>query len=171
MQAGVNKIWLYEDNGISFYYHDDTDLNKISGITTSGQTIEIENKQLIEFEFNIITGRNRKILFEYQIKYFEFDLSIATIEQIQAIKESIYGWKILVLFYDGTYKFYNVPFFCSEDAEIDIQESMAFDVTLAPKVPTTVKHLNYETVESLGVRADTTLVTSDSTVYTADYSV
>lgn len=170
MQAGVNKIWLYEDNNLSFFYHDDTDLNKISALTTSGQTIEIDNCKEIEFDFDIIIGRNYKALYDYEIKFNRWELTIDTIEEIETIKESIYGWKVLILFYDGTYKFYDVPFFCSEDAPIEVQESMVFQLTMSNRVPTTKKHLNYETIATLGFKADTTLISADSTLYSADYS-
>lgn len=170
MQAGVNKIWLYEDNGLTFYYHDLSDLNKISALTTSGETIEIDNCKEIDFSFDIIIGNNNKILFDYELKFNRWELTIDTIEEIESIKESIYGWKALILFYDETYKFYDVPLFCSEDAPIKVQESMTFQLILKNRVPTTKKHLNYETIATLGIKADTTLVSADSTLYSADYS-
>lgn len=171
MQAGVNYISLYENRSVSFQYHDPDDLNIVSALTTGGETITVENNQRIDFDFDIITGNNYKILFDYIIKFYVFDLTIDSIEQIQTLKESIYGWLPLITFYDGTTKFYNIPLFCPGDSPIKVQDSMAFEVTLQNRVPTCIRHLNYATVADLGIKADTTLITADSTLYTADYAL
>lgn len=169
MQAGTNNITLYENNELTFRFHDDTDRNKISALVTSGETIEIENDQRPAFNFEVLTNRNNRIMFSYELEWYIFDLTIESLEEIQTIKESIYGWCPLIEYYDGTRKFYNVPMFCPDEVPIDTQDSMAFRMKLAPRVNTTKRHYNYFTAEELGIKADTTLITADSTLYTADY--
>lgn len=169
MQAGINIITLYENKNLSFRFHDEDDRDNISALTTDGDTVELENCQQPAFTFETVTNNNNRIMFAYNLEYYIFELTIETIEAIQQVKESIYGWCPLIQYYDGTRKFYNVPFFCRENSPINIQESMAFGMILAPNVNTVKRHYNYYTVEDLGFKADTTLITADSTLYTADY--
>lgn len=170
-QAGVYKISLYENKGVSFTYPDASDLFSVTGLTNTGEVIEITNDQRIDFDFDIKTGDNAKILFDYTLKFFLFDLTVATIQEAQKIKESVYGWLLLVTFYDGTTKFYNVPFFCPDDAPIKIQDSMAFEVTLKNRVPSSLFFFNYLSAAEIAYKADTTVLTADSTAITADYTI
>lgn len=168
-QAGINKIELYENKGLSFYYHDLADLGKITNLVNTGEVIEIENCQRPNFEYNIITGDNRKNTFQYIIEFFIFELSLSNIEVIRKLKESIYGFKPLVYFYDGTVKFYNETLFFISDSEIKIQEAMNYTCKLETRVNSLIKHLNYYPASALTYKCDTTILKCDTTLYTCDY--
>jgi len=168
-QAGIKNITLYENKDLTFVFHDPVNLDRVSALVTSGEKIEVLNDQRPEFEFNIQSGGNRKILFNYNMSFFIYDLTLANIEIIRSIKESIYGFKPLIEFYDGSSRFYNVPLFCSEDAAMNPHQSLHFDVKLNTRVATIQSFYNYYTTDALGFKADTTIITADTTLYTADY--
>jgi hypothetical protein len=91
---------------------------------------------------------------------------------IEQLKSSIYGWCVLIEYYDGTFKFYNTPLFISE-AKISQQKEFVYEINMGTAVPTVESFYDYISgVPTLPYfRADTTLLTADNEIYTADYEM
>jgi len=171
-QAGIKNISLYENKGIDFYYYDPLDDRAITDLTGTGSIILVENYQQPTFNINSSFSSGGNVVNEYELKFFILGLLSANNTLISQIKKSVYGWCILIEFYDGTFKFYNTPMFCRESS-IDPNAEMSFTLTLKTATPTVEMHLDYTpNVSTVPIyRADTTLVTADSTIYTADYAL
>lgn len=171
-QAGIKNITLYENKEISFYHYDPTNSRRISNIAFSGAIIEIENMQLPEFDIEIALLDSGEVGYNYEMKFYLLGLLLDNYATLAQLKTSIYGWKMLIEYYDGTYKFYDTPLFC-RDSEINPQEEMSFMVGLKNLTPSTKDYYEYTAGISptTTFRADTTLLTADTTIYTADYAL
>ena len=171
-QAGVKNITLYENKNITFNFWDPEDLNQITDINSGGQIINVENVQQPEFEIESELSKSGQIVFDYKAKFLLLGLTLDNYNLIEILTESIYGWHALVEFYDGTIKFFNVPLFMPE-SEIKPHDEMTFEIKIETKVPTKEKYYEFTAdVSSVPIyRADTTLLTADSTIYTADYAL
>lgn len=170
-QAGVKNITLYENKGISFSYYDSQNENAITDLTGQGSILQVENDQLIEFDINMFLGNSGDILNDYMIKFFVLGYTLDNIELVKLLQNSIYGWCVDVEFYDGTHKFYNTPLKVQESKAV-MQEEMSFSIEMKTPVPSTKIHLDYDPTASVitTYRADTTLLTADNAIYTADYA-
>lgn len=168
-QAGINKIVLYENLGINLNYYDPFDRRNVTDISNTGDTYTIENKAQPEFDIVAVLTRNNKTGFKYIMKFFIFDLTFDELDNVAMLKESIYGWCPLVYFYDGTIKFYNTPLKFFGENDMKIQESMNFAMELETPVVALERYLLFTEPSAFGYRADTTVITADSTAYTADY--
>lgn len=171
-QAGVKNITLYENNGITATYYDPLNLRAITDLNTQGEIIYIENNQQPELEIKIERSKSGKTVFDYRLKYLLLGLTLENFDLIKQIQESIYGWCFLIEYYDGTYKFYNSPLF-QDDSEIKPKEEMSFAMDLRSRVPSLNTHFEYTpNVSTVPIyRADTTLLTADTEIYTADYAL
>jgi hypothetical protein len=171
-QAGVKNITLYENNGIDFWYWDSLDLKEITGLTSIGATIPIISEMLPEYEIDIKSSDSGKIVMDYTLKFYLLGFFDATLDIINQLRASIYGWCFLVEFYDGTFKYYHTPVKCI-DSKIKPHKEMSFEVEMKTVTPTTLSHFNYTPgISTVPVfRADTTLLTADTTIYTADYAL
>ena len=170
-QAGIKKITLYENKGISFVFYDAGDSSKITDLSNSGEVITLENLNRPEFDIKVMLSNSGFVLNEYTLNFLFFGLTLVNFNQLFKLKTSVYGWCVLVEFYDGTIKFYNTPLFCKK-SDIKPHEEMSFTVELETAVPTPVSHYNYLADVFLPIyRADTTLLTADTTIYTADYAL
>jgi hypothetical protein len=172
-QAGVKNITLYENKGLGWTYYDAFDKSKITNFTNSGQVVYVTNDQLPEMEFDIVTGRNALGVFAYTLSFYVLGLINESLSTINQLKESIYGWCPLVEYYDGTFKFYQSPFWFPNNSKIEIKKEMSFKCEMSNRVNSFYAHLNYTPGISLeyAYRADTTLLTADSTLITADYEL
>lgn len=169
-QAGVKNIMLYENNGIKFRNFDLYDESQITDLSNLGQVITIDNSERPTFEIDTKFSKIGKRASDYKLNFVLPGLTESNLDLISKLSESVYGWCFLVEFYDGTFKFFNVPVFYSSD-KIKPHEEMAFEVSLSTNTPTLKRFLNY-TANVSGVPEysfDSTLLTIDSTIYSFDY--
>lgn len=171
-QAGIKKITLVEDKGVEFNYYDPLDLSKISNLEYTGAAVIVEECQRPKFDIKIRPNNHGKIGQEYSVEFFLYAYSTENYDTIIQLQQSIYGWLMLVEFYDGTFKFYRNPVYWTE-VDFKPHEEMSFPIKMQSKVPTELRHLEYTPgISTVPVyRADTTLLTADNTIYTADYSL
>ena len=171
-QGGILKISLYENQNITWFHWDLSDLIQITDISTSSNIVDIENNQKPEFDYAIKLGNNGAAMFDYSMSFFLMGNEQSKLETIKMLTQSANGWCVVVYYYDGTNKFYNTPLFIDKSS-IKMQKEMAYEISLKSRVPTTVSHLEYTPgVSTSGTyRADTTLLTADTTLYTADYDL
>lgn len=171
-QAGIKNITLIEDNTVSWNYYDPTDLWKISNIIYSGAAVVIENCQFPKFEVKTTIGDRGKLLYEYSLEFILLAYITENLDTLEQLQESVYGWLMLVEYYDGTYKFYPAPLKFNGN-DFKPHEEMTFMCKMSNSIPTEQRYYEYTPGISTVVvyRADTTLLTADSTLYTADYSL
>lgn len=172
-QGGIREITLYENKGISFNYFDSQNERNITDLSGQGAIILVENFQLPELGgIKKEVGRSGRLISDYEIKFYLLGNNQENDNVIEQLHDSIYGWCALVRYYDETFKFYNVPFFL-EPTEANFQQEASFEVSLKPRTQTAVVYLDYtEGVSTIVTyRADTTLITADNTIYTADYAL
>ena len=171
-RAGIKNITLYENNGITAYYYDPLNLRKISNLSTVGATIQIYNNQHPEYDIKISRSDSGKLVHDYELKFMLLGLTLENYDLIDQIKSSLYGWCFLVEYYDNTFRYYGSPLF-ADDSEIKPQKEMSFEVKLKTIVPSRISHLEYTPgISTIPVyRADTTLISADNTIYTADYAL
>jgi hypothetical protein len=170
-QAGIKHITLIEHTGISWTHYDILDENKISNIESTGAQILIDNWQRPVFDIEMKPNDLGRVGYEYNLEFLLFGYVNENLDTIERLRESIYGWAMLVEYYDETQKFYPFPVWFDESG-LKPQDEMSFEVKLQTRVPTMQQHLEYTPgISTIPVyRADTTLLTADSTTYTADYS-
>ena len=171
-QAGIKKVTLYENKSLEFVYYDPADFTKITDITSTGEIIEIENESLPDLDIKHSLGGQGLLLFDYKMEFYILDYSIPNLETIRKLKESIYGWKFLIEYYDGTERFYNVPLYC-RDSSINPHKEFSNKIELKTMIPTKEGFYVLFTAGALDdvYRADTTIITADSDQISADYSL
>jgi hypothetical protein len=174
-QAGVKKILLYENTGISFTHYDPLDFYAITNLQTTASIITILNEQLPEFDIDLKLLDSGEMGYDYSLKFYMLGLTRASLNDIIQLTTSIYGWCFLVEFYDGTSKYYDCPVFCDKN-KIKPHKEMSFEITMKSAVLATKSHYEYlasgGTIPSVPVyRADTTLLRADTSIYTADYEL
>ena len=167
-QAGIKDIILYENTGINFKYFNPLNLRAITDLSGLGNIITIENIQQPEYS-TALQLKGGVSLAVHVVKFRILGMSDADINQIMT---SIYGWCMLVNYYDGTSKFYNTPVFF-QDSKIEPQKEMSYEVELKTAVPTSSIYYEYTAgVSTVPIyRADTTILTADNTIYTTDYAL
>jgi hypothetical protein len=171
-QAGIKNIILYENKGITFRYYDPLNTAAITALESKGRVVQVLNLQRPEFDIKLKFSKSGLLGSDYKVIFLLLGLTLENYEQLNEFATSINGWCFLVEFYDGSFKFYNTPVFCRE-SEIKPQDEMSWKVTLETAVPTTKSYLEYTPGISLNpvYRADTTLITADSEIYSADYEL
>ena len=171
-QAGVKNITLYENVGITKVYYDPLNLRAITALSSLGGIIQIDNSQRPEFDIKIEQSKSGRIVHDYSISFLLLGLTLDNYDLINQIKSSINGWCFLVEFYGGTFKYFDTPLF-ADDAEIKPQEEMSFEIKIESQVPTIQYYLEYTPgISTVPIyRADTTLLTADTEIYTADYAL
>ena len=129
-QAGVYKITLYENKDVVLNY---IDSENIDNITTSGQTIEIENSDdetiNLKLEFDVSQSDNNKTFYKHLLTLIKFGYDNETLEYFNDICDSIYGWIPKIEFYNGDIKVYTNPF-KSNNSDGDTNISMSIGVNL-----------------------------------------
>lgn len=143
-QAGILSIILYEDKDITFNFVDD---DTAQGILNTGQVITLENCDLPKFEFEIVRNANNVQAYEYQIEFTKYKLDLQVLDDIAAIRESIYGFKAVINYYNGKSHFINSPLRLNEETDLDSQASHHFEITLNNEIPTEQRLLNFQEVE------------------------
>jgi hypothetical protein len=169
-QAGIKKITLYENKGITFRYWNPGDLNAITDLVSTGQVISIENIQRPEFEIKLKFGKSGKVLQDFKLEFLLFGLTLDNYDILNSLKTSIYGWCFLVEFYDGTIKYYNTPLYCRE-SEIKPHDEMSFKATMQTTVGTDKNYLDYTAGVPAVFRWDSEFLTWDSEIYSFDYEL
>lgn len=171
-QAGIKNITLYENKGITFNHYDPLDYSQISNIEYEGSVIEITNNQLPSLDIELTLSDNGQPGLNYNLKFYLLGLILDNYDTLFQLKTSIYGWKMLIEFYDDTYRFYDAPIFC-KNSKINPQFEMAYEIEMKNPVLSLAKYYEYTPgISTVGVyRADTTILTTDSTIYTADYAL
>lgn len=171
-QAGVKKITLYENKGISFRYFDQYDHSQITEVVTLGQIIEIENINRPKFEIDSKFLNSGRLGSSYKIEFFLFGLLSDNIDLLNRLSNTIYGWVFMVEFYSGELLFYNVPVFCRAN-KIKPHDEMTFSVSLETNVPSIKTQLNFTSgISGIPVyRFDTTILSFDSEIYSFDYEL
>jgi hypothetical protein len=171
-QAGVKSITLYENKSIAFRFYNPLDTNSITDLTCAGAIIEILNECQPEFDIDIKIADSGQVTYDYTLKFFLFALTQNTLNELIQLITSIRGWCFLAEFYDGTKKFYNTAL-RTKASKIKPHKEMVFEVEMITVVPSIKKHLDLVSgISSVPVyRADTTLLTADTEIYTADYGL
>ncbi len=139
-QAGLNNITLYENNGISITYDS---LGKISNITTTGNTIELEeclNRPM--FEFDCVPDNNNNLFWDYMITSILNDISLDTYNKLESLYQSIYGWIPKIELKSGDIILLNDPFFGESD-ELDTNETNTFELEIKPRIQTNKKPIYF----------------------------
>jgi len=171
-QAGIKNITLYENKGIDFLHYDPLNYYAITGLSGIGAVITIQNMQRPGFDIKLKLGDSGKPVQDYAVSFAILGYDIAGYADLYQIKTSIYGWCMLIEFYDGTFKFYDTPIFC-RDSKINPHNEMAFEIEMKTIVPTVARHFEYTpNVSTVPIyRADTTILRADTTIYTSDYAL
>lgn len=140
-QAGIYRVVLYENLDIAFTYSDNS---TISGITNSGQQIEIAEleNQIINFIDNQEIGNNNKLLHDYQLSFKIFDYDLTNIELIGQIS-SIFGYIPLIYFRNGEIKVLKTPIFIESDIDFDPIQTHYFDLLLETQQKTFQELIDY----------------------------
>lgn len=171
-QAGVKKITLYENKGITYTFFDATNNENVTGLSSTGQVISIENLNRPKFEIDMQLSKSGFPVFEYSLDFILFGNSNENLNTIEKLKTSTAGWLMLVEFYALETKLYLATLHC-RSAEIKPHEEMVFEVKMETMVPSlSGEYLSYTEGVFLPIyRADSTLITVDSTIITADYAL
>ena len=172
-QAGIKNIKLYENYGIDFYHYNPADKQDITHLEGIGSIIVIENKQQPEFKITTVLTKSGKLGFNYELKFLFFGLTLENFNIIDQLRRSKYGWCVDIELYDGTHKYFNTPLFLPGDAEINPTKEMIFEIEMKNPVAALAKPFNYTPgiSELIAYRADTTILTADNAIYTADYAL
>lgn len=171
-QAGIKRITLYENKGITFNFYDGVNLNSINNLSGQGVILVLENEQQPRFDIEHTFSKSGKLLSDYKLEFYLFGLLQDNYDLLQTFSTSFYGWCFLVEFYDNSYKFYNTPIYYTP-SKINPHVAMNYEVTLKTVVGSIARAYDYNPFASTVqfYRADTTILTSDTTIYTADYAV
>lgn len=165
-QAGIDKIVLYENKELTFLYYD---ADTIVNLVNTGEILTFVNDELPYFFIEPEKNFNAKIAFNYGAQFTIFLFNDASVDKLTTIVQSIYAWKIVIYFLDGTIKFLD-ELLIFEKSVIDPNESMSFVVKLNTKQPSEKTLIDYDdTISMSEYKADTTLLKADTTLYTADY--
>lgn len=172
-QAGIKTIRLYENYGIDFYHYNPADKQDITHLEGLGSVITIENVQQPELKITTVLTKSGKLGFNYELKFLFFGLNLESFNTIDQLRRSKYGWCVDVELYDGTHRFFNTPLFLPKDSEINPNKEMTFEVEMSSPVASLVRPYNYTPgiSELIAYRADTTILTADNAIYTADYAL
>jgi hypothetical protein len=102
-QAGINTITLLENRDIDKVF--DISTNELVLIQTlTGQTIEIENKDEIQLTETLQRNKNNRLHYKYNLSYDLYGLTETNNQLIQDIISSIYGWLMIIDYYNGEQK-------------------------------------------------------------------
>lgn len=170
-QGGIKQISLIEQFDITYFHYDSGNENNITDINTRGIRINLGNFNLSSLDHENMMSNLGKEVNEYEVKFYLLGYVEGILEGVKVIHESIFGWALLVEFYDGTSKFYDIHL-KSEKGTLSTSEEHSFNIKMSSAVPSTGHIYNYDSNVSLidVYRADTTILTTDSTIYTADYA-
>ena len=165
-QAGIYKVVLYEDKNLTYLYYDS---DTIVNLSTDGDTFEFTNCLTPQIDITPIKNNNNELAFNYGARLIFEDFDDNTLDDLQSVYESLYGWKLLVYFYDGTIKFLD-EVLKVKDTSFNINESMTLNCELLSAQPSKTRFVEYDPDISMSeYKADTTLITADDTTITADY--
>lgn len=144
-QAGVYKIDLYEGKGINILYNN---LVYVESVINSGLVYEIVNNDNIAFSVNRIRTNNNKLGYSYNLDYYIYNLTSESLDKIESLKSSIYGWYIKLHFYDGSIRFVNkLMVFQPQENE----RNNYFKINLQSRVTNESKLLVFEQIEGEGI--------------------
>ncbi len=125
-QAGIENIELIEDKELILTYNID---DEVVYVSSSGQTINIDNEDEVEFTEELIRNQNNRLAYKFNISYKEYGITEINNQLIQDIISSIYGWIAILNYYNGTKKVIVQPIRFSE-SDIDNNTSAHFNITL-----------------------------------------
>lgn len=101
-QAGVYKITLYENKGVSVTYNQD---GSVQTFSTTGDIIVLENSDCDTMElglsFTSKRNANNKLKYKHTVTWTQLGLDNDNIELINTLKQSIYGWIVELEMYNG----------------------------------------------------------------------
>jgi len=171
-QAGVKDILLIENKNITFRHFDPADFNNITDLNSEGKQISIENMLRPEYEAQFGLSNSGDFTQTLKTKFFLLGQTFENLELINDLSSTIYGWCLLVTFYDGTSLFYKVPMFI-KSSEIKPHSEKSFSVELGNNIPSIGKHYSFvgNISSSDKYRFDTTILTWDNSIYTFDYEL
>ena len=171
-QAGIKNITFYENKGIAFRYFDPLNLNAITNISSLGNVIAIDNIQQPSFDIKLKFSPGGNVLQDFSLDFLILGLTLESYNTLNQLKTSIYGWCFMVEFYDGSFKFYNIPVYCRE-SDIKPQIEMSFAIKMQTPVPTKIKYLDYIPGAFVGTvyRFDSEILTWDSEIISWDYEL
>ena len=169
-QAGIKQITLIENKDVDYTFYDVLDENKITDLTF-GTSILLDNVKLPKFDVKVAPNNHGKLGYEYKVEFYLLGYILENVQTLETLRCSIYGWTMLVDYYDGTKKYYPTPMYFNE-SKLEPQTEMSYECVVETRVPTEQTYLEYSDGETLqGYRADTTLLTADTTLLTADYAL
>lgn len=110
-QAGIYKITLYENKNIVLNY---SDSKTVKSIATGGDIIEIENSNCetsdLRFTIQSRQSANNKRTYQHTLIWKRFGYIQDVIDQIEQIRNSIYGWIPVINFYNTENRIILNPF-------------------------------------------------------------
>lgn len=165
-QAGIDKIILYENKSLTYLWYD---ADTIVNLANNGDILTFVNDENPFLFIDPDINENAKQAYFYGVQFTIFLFNDTSVAKLAQISESIYGWKPVILFLDGTLKFLDETLFFDK-SEIDPNESMSFEVKLEARQPSEKTLIEYDdTISMSEYKADTTILKADTTLYTADY--
>lgn len=145
-QAGVYRIDLYERKNLNISYDSGGD---IENIFTDGEILAIENRQIPVFSYRPEKTNNGEVGKIYTIRWFMYDISSTSLQEIANLKQSPYGWSPEIYFYNGQRKFIDAPFIFSGSTTPD--NSNSFKINIANKAPYTDNMQAVTPIEGEGI--------------------
>ncbi len=145
-QAGVNNITLYENKGLKTLYNIE---GNIESITTTGQTLTINNYSQIKFKIEPQRDRNNTLVYNYILDYLLYDLTIVNINQVLDIKRSIYGFMPEIYYNNGDRVFINIPLIFEKNETPN--NSNHFKISIQNRIPTKQKPITVSPIEGEGI--------------------
>jgi hypothetical protein len=125
-QAGIYKITLYENKGVSILYNSD---GSIYSLENTGDTIEITNEQKPFMNITPNRSRNNKLSFTYNLNFNIYKISKTVTAEINQLKKSVYGWLAKINYYNQDIKFLNTPLFF-DSSNINNNSANYYPITL-----------------------------------------
>ena len=158
-QAGIYQFTLIENKGVSITYNTD---GSIRVITNTGDELTIENSDCdtiqLDYSFTHRRSGNNKLQYRNTISWNQIGLNDSNLDLINQIKQSIYGWIVLIEFYNKEQKIILNPFRFRNSAITNI--SNHYNIELQ-NVIFGKRILDYNPLAGT-VTADSNTVTADS---------
>lgn len=143
-QGGIYKLTLYENKGISYNWPDNTNEHEIDSVTTTGDTITLDIcANNFELDNTWEPGFNLKLNSEHTLTFFVHNFSENSINLLEQLVESVYGWILELTMNNGKVFIIPAPFFIEGFDGVETSESESFSIDMAPQVATNVEVLQY----------------------------
>ena len=139
-QAGVENIKLYENKGVSIIYNAS---GKITSISNTGDTIELDSVNDPKFKFNTNPSDNNDLIFDYILTGYLYDMDIDTFDKLEMLYESAYGWIPEIELQNTEKILINDPFF-GEAEKLETNISHDYFLEIKPRQMSDKQPLYFE---------------------------